>query len=93
MAGLWSSLSRVEYAYLQPEAGLGYIDEEGRITVIAAAQWPHDDLHQIAHMLNLPQDQLREIVPAVGGAFGGREDMYIQHLLAGVRKTATGSNG
>ena len=72
----------VEHAYLQPEAGLGYIDEEGRITVIADAQWSHDDLHQIAHTLNLPQDQLREIVPAVGGAFGGREDMYIQHLLA-----------
>ena len=72
----------VEHAYLQPEAGLGYIDEEGRVTVICAAQWPHDDLHQIAHFLNLPQDQLREIVPAVGGAFGGREDMYIQHLLA-----------
>jgi len=72
----------VEHAYLQPEAGLGYIDEQGRVTVIAAAQWPHDDLHQIAHMLNLPEDQLREIVPAVGGAFGGREDMYIQHLLA-----------
>nr|MBC7243797.1 xanthine dehydrogenase family protein molybdopterin-binding subunit [Chloroflexota bacterium] len=72
----------VEHAYLQPEAGLGYIDEQGRVTVISAAQWPHDDLHQIAHMLNVPQDQLREIVPAVGGAFGGREDMYIQHLLA-----------
>jgi len=72
----------VEHAYLQPEAGLGYIDEEGRVTVIAAAQWSHDDLHQTAHMLDLPEDRVREIVPAVGGAFGGREDMYIQHLLA-----------
>lgn len=72
----------VEHAYLQPEAGLGYIDEEGRVTVIAAAQWSHDDLHQTAHMLDLPEDRVREIVPAVGGAFGGREDMYIQHVLA-----------
>lgn len=72
----------VEHAYMQPEAGIGYIDEEGRVTVIAAAQWPHDDLHQIAHLLQLPLDQVREIVPAIGGAFGGREDMYIQHLLA-----------
>lgn len=72
----------VEHAYLQPEAGLGYIDEEGRVTVIAAAQWSHDDLHQTAHMLDLAEDRVREIVPAVGGAFGGREDMYIQHLLA-----------
>ncbi len=72
----------VEHAYMQPEAGVGYIDEKGRVTVIAAAQWCHDDLHQISHMLDLPLDQVREIVPAIGGAFGGREDMYIQHLLA-----------
>ncbi len=72
----------VEHAYMQPEAGIGYIDEEGRVTVIVATQWPHDDLHQIAHLLNLPEERVREIVPAIGGAFGGREDMYIQHLLA-----------
>ena len=72
----------VEHAYMQPDAALGYIDEQGRVTVISSCQWPHDDLHQIARMLNLPEDSLREIVPSVGGAFGGREDMYIQHLAA-----------
>ncbi len=72
----------VEHAYMQPEAGIGTIDEDGRVAVIVATQWPHDDLHQIAHMLDLPEEQVRETVPAIGGAFGGREDMYIQHLLA-----------
>ncbi len=72
----------VEHGYLQPEAGLGYIDEQGRVTVVCAAQWAHDDVHQIAHILNLPADQVHEIVPTIGGAFGGREDMFIQHLLA-----------
>jgi CO/xanthine dehydrogenase Mo-binding subunit len=72
----------VEHAYMQPDAALGYIDDQGRVTVISACQWPHDDLHQIAHVLDLPEDQLREIVPSVGGAFGGREDMHIQHLAA-----------
>lgn len=72
----------VEHAYMQPDAALGYIDDQGRVTVISSCQWPRDDLHQIAHMLDLPEDQLREIVPSVGGAFGGREDMYIQHLAA-----------
>jgi CO/xanthine dehydrogenase Mo-binding subunit len=72
----------VEHAYMQPDAALGYIDDQGRVTVISACQWPHDDLHQIAHMLDLPEDSLREIVPSVGGAFGGREDMHIQHLAA-----------
>ncbi len=71
-----------EHAYLQPEAGLGYIDEQGRVTVHSAGQWSHDDQHQIAHMLDLPLDRVRVIYAPAGGAFGGREDMSLQHLLA-----------
>ncbi|HEX9090058.1 MAG TPA: molybdopterin cofactor-binding domain-containing protein, partial [Anaerolineales bacterium] len=71
-----------EHAYLQPEAGLGYIDEEGRITVQVAGQWTHEDQGQIAHALNIPLEQVREIYPAIGGAFGGREDMSVQIVLA-----------
>ena len=40
-----------EHAYLQPEAGLAYIDEEGRVTVQVGGQWPHTDRAQIAHAL------------------------------------------
>ena len=43
-----------EHAYLQPEAGVSYIDEEGRVTVQVAGQWTHEDQQQIAHALNLP---------------------------------------
>ncbi len=70
-----------EHAYLQPEAGLGYIDEEGRIAVICGGQWTHKDRQQIAHALDLPEEQVRVIYPAIGGAFGGREDMSIQIVL------------
>lgn len=71
-----------EHAYLQPEAGLGYIDEEGRVTVVVAGQWVHEDQDQIYHALGLPPEQVRVIYPAVGGAFGGREDMSVQIVLA-----------
>ena len=71
-----------EHAYLQPEAGLSYIDEEGRVTVIVGGQWTHEDQEQIAHSLNLPLEKIRVIYPAIGGAFGGREDMSIQIVLA-----------
>lgn len=71
-----------EHAYLQPEAGLAYIDEEGRITVVVAGQWTHEDQYLIAHALNIPEDQVRVIYPAIGGAFGGREDMSVQIVLA-----------
>jgi len=71
-----------EHAFLQPEAGLAYMDEEGRVTVQVAGQWTHEDQEQIAHALNLPHDQVRVIYPAIGGAFGGREDMSVQIILA-----------
>jgi len=70
-----------EHAYLQPEAGVGYIDEQGRVTVIVAGQWVHEDQEQIAHALGLPEEQVRVIYPAIGGAFGGREDMSVQIVL------------
>ena len=71
-----------EHAYLQPEAGLAYLDEQGRITVVVGGQCNHEDRHQIAHALQLPEEQVRVIYPVVGGAFGGREDVSIQIVLA-----------
>lgn len=71
-----------EHAYLQPEAGLAYIDEEDRVTVVVAGQWTHEDQEQIYHALGLPPERVRVIYPAIGGAFGGREDMSLQIILA-----------
>lgn len=71
-----------EHAYLQPEAGLGYIDENDKVTVIVGGQWTHKDREQVAHALNLPEEEVRIIYPAIGGAFGGREDMSVQIILA-----------
>ncbi len=71
-----------EHAYLQPEAGTAYIDEAGRITVHVAGQWIWEDQQQIAHALDLPPDKIRVVYDAIGGAFGGREDMSVQIILA-----------
>ncbi len=71
-----------EHAYLQPEAGVATVDGAGVVTVFVAGQWVHEDQAQIAHALGLPRDQVRVIYPAIGGAFGGREDMSVQIILA-----------
>ena len=42
-----------EHVFMEPEAGLSYIDAEGRITVKCAGQWTHEDQHQIAHALGI----------------------------------------
>ncbi|HDD61932.1 MAG TPA: aldehyde oxidase, partial [Chloroflexi bacterium] len=70
-----------EHAYLEPEAGLAFIDDQDRVTIAAAGQWSFDEQKQIAHSLGLERDQVRIIHPTIGGAFGGREDLSIQVVL------------
>lgn len=76
------STSWQEHAYLQPEAGIAYIDQAGKLVVETAGQWLHEDRRQVAEMLKLPEEDVIIRYAAIGGAFGGREDLSIQHLLA-----------
>jgi len=71
-----------EHAYLQPEAGVGWIRPDGKIEVIVGGQWMHEDREQIAHALGLPETEIVVKYPAIGGAFGGREDLSVQIVLA-----------
>ena len=71
-----------EHAFLQPEAGVAYIDSDDVITVVISGQWAHEDQKEIAHALDIPLEKVRVIYPAIGGAFGGREDMSLQIVLA-----------
>src|SRR5215212_11206557 len=45
-----------EHAFLQPEAGIAYVDEAGRVVIETAGQWLHEDRKQIAQMLGLPEE-------------------------------------
>ncbi|GAP15769.1 xanthine dehydrogenase, molybdenum binding subunit apoprotein [Longilinea arvoryzae] len=71
-----------EHAFLQTESGLAYLDEEGRLAVVTTGQWGTKDRKQIAHALGLAEDQVRVIYPMTGGAFGGREDISVQIIVA-----------
>ena len=71
-----------EHAYLQTEAGLAYLDESGRVTVVTTGQWGMKDRKQIAHALGLAEEDVRVVYPMTGGAFGGREDISVQIILA-----------
>lgn len=72
----------VDHAFLQPEAGVSYMDEEGNVVVIVATQYPHFDREEIANALQIPIDKVRIINTNVGGAFGAREDITLQIHLA-----------
>ncbi len=72
----------VDHAYLEPDAGISFLDEEGRVTVACPTQNVHYDQKEVASVLGLPLDQVRIIQCATGGGFGGRLDITIQCLLA-----------
>ncbi len=74
-------LPHQEHAFLQTEAGSAYIDDEGRVTVEVGGQWTYEDRDQVAHVLGVPDEQVRIVYLATGGAFGGKEDMSVQIAL------------
>jgi len=75
-------LPHQEHAFLQVESATSWIDDEGRVTVQTSGQWTHEDREQIAHSLDLPEEKVRVIYAAMGGAFGGKEDMSLQIVMA-----------
>jgi CO/xanthine dehydrogenase Mo-binding subunit len=70
-----------EHAYLQPDAAIAYY-EGATLVVETAGQWLHEDLRQIAAMLRLSEDAVAIRYAKIGGAFGGREDLSVQPLIA-----------
>ncbi|MEJ7839026.1 MAG: molybdopterin cofactor-binding domain-containing protein, partial [Thermomicrobiales bacterium] len=40
-----------EHAFLQPEAGVAWVDEDGRVVIKTAGQWLYEDRRQIASVL------------------------------------------
>ncbi|MGH7736466.1 MAG: xanthine dehydrogenase family protein molybdopterin-binding subunit [Candidatus Tyrphobacter sp.] len=71
-----------EHAYLQPDAGIAYWDEDGRLVLETAGQWLHEDRRQIAEMLGMAQERVVVRYAKIGGAFGGREDLSLPPLVA-----------
>lgn len=68
-----------DQAFLGLEAALALPDPGGAgVELHVATQAMHEDLHQIAACLGLPEDKVRLILAGVGGAFGGREDLSLQ---------------
>jgi len=65
-----------EHAALESESALGYLDEEGRVTVMGGTHEPHWQRNWIAYTLNLPSEEVRFITPPTGGSFGGKQDPW-----------------
>jgi nicotinate dehydrogenase large molybdopterin subunit len=72
----------VEHTYLEPDAGLAYVDDDENVVVFASTQNPHYDQKDVAGLLGLDEDKVRVIQAATGGGFGSKLDLTVQGFVA-----------
>jgi selenium-dependent xanthine dehydrogenase len=71
-----------EHAFLEPESALAVPNDDGTLIVYTGDQSVYDDHHGIVQMLGVRNEQVRVISKLVGGGFGGKEDLSVQHHAA-----------
>lgn len=69
-----------EHAFLEPECAVAYIDDNGDVMIISTDQSAHTTLHECSLMLGSKKVKVQNAL--VGGGFGGKEDMTVQHHAA-----------
>ncbi len=79
--GLYKT-ARMDHAFLECEAGLGYMDEKGRIVVMASTQNIHYKQRELAALLAMPVENIRVVQTTTGGGFGGKLDVTVEGYIA-----------
>ena len=71
-----------EHAFMEPECAVAVPYKEDGVFVYASDQSVFDDQREIARMLGIDKSKVRVRATLVGGGFGGKEDMSVQHHAA-----------
>lgn len=71
-----------EHAFLEPECAVSVPEEDGGVRIYSTDQGVYDTRRETAPMLGLPEEMVRVENCYVGGGFGGKEDVTVQHLSA-----------
>ena len=70
-----------EHAFLEPEVGLAWIDENEVVNIRVSTQ-VIEHFRTIAEAIGVPHNKVRILGALVGGGFGGKEDMTVEIYLA-----------
>lgn len=72
-----------EHAFLEPECAIAIVDKEKQDALIYSSdQGTYDTQRECALMLGFERSQVHVVNKLVGGGFGGKEDMSVQHHAA-----------
>ena len=73
-----------DHAFMEPECAIAMPDPDvpGGLLLFTASQSVYDERKEISRMLQLDPQKVRCQSKLVGGGFGGKEDMSVQHHAA-----------
>ena len=70
-----------EHAFLEPECAVAYPEGDG-VMILSTDQSAYDTQHETMGLLGLSADRVKVRNCLVGGGFGGKEDVTVQHQAA-----------
>ncbi|MFW6135456.1 MAG: xanthine dehydrogenase family protein molybdopterin-binding subunit [Chloroflexota bacterium] len=71
----------VDHAYLEPEAGVAWIDDQDVINIRVCTQVV-EHFRSIAEAVGVPHNKVHVQGTMIGGGFGGKEDITVEIFLA-----------
>lgn len=71
-----------EHAYLETEAGWAFLKDNGFLEIVVSTQTPFRDRAEVAEAVGFDPEKIRLMAPFCGGAFGGKDGLTVQSLLA-----------
>ncbi|WP_375424333.1 molybdopterin-dependent oxidoreductase [uncultured Friedmanniella sp.] len=78
--GTWRN-QRVNHAHLETHATIGWLAEDGRLTLRTSSQVPFLVRDEIARLFDLDCDRVRVFTARVGGGFGGKQEILTEDLV------------
>ena len=73
---------RVQHAALETHGGSAWVDADGILNVRCSTQVPFLTRRALADIFDLPPDKVRVFCERVGGGFGGKQEMFVEDILA-----------
>jgi putative selenate reductase molybdopterin-binding subunit len=73
---------KAQHCATEPHVSSAHLDDKDRIVIVTSTQVPFHVRRIVAHTLQIPVKKIRVIKPRVGGAFGSKQEMCFEDIVA-----------
>jgi CO/xanthine dehydrogenase Mo-binding subunit len=72
----------VEHAHIEPHAAFAEVNSSGELLIMPSVQVPFLIAADVGKILKIPAHKIRVVTPAVGGGFGGKNEVTVEPYVA-----------